>query len=122
MAKKILFIEDEPDQIMMLQTRLEANGFQVISAPNGEEGIKKVREEKPDLILLDIVMPKMNGYEVCKCLKGNPNTSHIPIIAVTASGAKELEEKCRSTGINDIVKKPYESADLLNKIKRLLSE
>jgi CheY-like chemotaxis protein len=120
--KKILFIEDEEDQIMMVKTRLEACGYAVVTAVDGEEGIKKTHEEKPDLILLDIVMPKVNGYEVCDRLKKDPRTRGIPIIVVTASGVKNLEEKCLALGVEEIIRKPYESAYLAERIAFHLGE
>ena len=114
--KKILFIEDEEDQIMMITTRMESYGYKVVSAVNGEEGLKKVYEEKPDLILLDIVMPVMNGYEVCKNLKKDPKTRDIPIIVLTASGVKDLEDECMAVGVQEIIRKPYESSFLAERI------
>jgi len=120
--KKILFIEDEEDQILMIKTRMEASGYVFVSALNGEEGLKKVRTEKPDLILLDIVMPKMNGYEVCRHLKKDPETCDIPVIVVTASGVKDLEERCVAAGIQEIIRKPYESSYLLERIAFHLGE
>lgn len=114
--KKILFIEDEEDQIMMVKTRMEAYGYTVIAAVNGVEGLKKIYEEKPDLILLDIVMPKMNGYEVCAHLKKDPETCDIPIIVVTASSVRNLEERCLALGIEEIIRKPYESSYLVERV------
>ena len=120
--KKILFIEDEEDQIMMVKTRMEACGHAVVAAINGEEGLKKVYEEKPDLILLDIVMPKMNGYEVCEHLKKDPETRDIPIVVVTASGVKDLEERCLAVGVQEIIRKPYESSYLAERVAFHLGE
>lgn len=122
MSKKILFIEDEPDQIMMVSMRLEANGYQIISANNGEEGLKLAQKEKPDLVLLDLVMPKMDGSEVCRHLKQDAETKKIPIIIITASGVKNLEEKCLKSGAEDVIRKPFESADLVAKIRALLGD
>ena len=122
MAKKILLIEDEPDQRMMVEIRLEAAGYEIIAAADGEEGLKKAYEGKPDLILLDIVMPKMDGYEVCKCLKENQDTRDIPIITITASGERELGEKCLAAGAEDVIGKPYDPKELVAKIKALLKE
>lgn len=120
--KKILFIEDEPEQIMVMKVRLEASGYAFISAMDGEEGIEKARGEKPDLILLDLILPKMNGYEVAKRLRGDPNTCDIPIIVVTASGAEKLEEKCRAVGADVCIRKPYDAAEVLQKIRERIGE
>lgn len=114
--KKILYIEDEEDQVMMVETRLRALGYQCLSALDGEEGYRLACEEKPDLILLDILMPKMNGYELAYNLKKNGVTKHIPIIVVTASGAKALEKKCLELGVEEIIHKPYDPAYLSDRI------
>ena len=119
MAKKILLIEDEAGQVEMLQMRLETSGYEFVSAMDGEEGLKKVHEEKPDLILLDIVIPRIDGFEVCKRLKGSADTKNIPVIIMTAAGLKDMEDKCLATGADSVVRKPYNSADLLAKIKAL---
>ena len=120
--KKILLIEDEPYQIMMIKFRLEANNFDFVAACDGEEGLKKAHEEKPDLILLDLVMPKIDGYEVCRRLRRNPETENTPIILFTASAGKSIIEKCPACGANDYIIKPFEAADLLAKIKLWLKE
>lgn len=120
--KKILFIEDEPDQIMMVSMRLKKNNYEVISAMEGQEGLEKVVTEKPDLILVDILMPGMDGFEVCRRLRKDPVTKNIPVIATTAAGMDDIEYQCRTAGADDCVRKPYDSADLLTKIKRLLEK
>lgn len=120
--KKILFIEDEPDQVMMISLRLEKSGFEVISSLNGEEGLKKATLEKPDLILLDVIMPGMDGFEVARRLRANPVTRHIPIISTTAAGMDDVEHQCITAGADDCIRKPYDSANLLEKINRLLEK
>lgn len=119
--KKILFIEDEPQQIMMVKMRLEANGYEVISATDGEDGLKKAYEEKPDLILLDLIMPKLDGFTVCERLKKDPETMAIPIIVITAMDDKDVLERCRALGANDLIGKPFESSDLMSMIRSLIS-
>lgn len=118
MVKKILFIEDEPDIVMLMQTRLKSRGYEMLSAFDGEEGLKMVQEEKPDLILLDVVMPKIDGLTVCSRLKADPQTKHIPIIIVSASGGKDLPERCLAAGADDVIIKPYEAEELLDKIAK----
>jgi CheY-like chemotaxis protein len=120
--KKILFIEDEPEMLMLMEARLESWGYQMISASDGEEGLKKVEEENPDLILLDKIMPKMDGLLVCQQLKANPKTRHIPVIIISASGGKDLPGRCLAAGADDVVLKPFEPEELLAKIKALLKE
>ena len=120
MGKKILFIEDEPDQIMVIKTRLEASGYEVITANDGATGLQLAKEEHPDLVLLDIVMPGMDGIEVCSRLRASEKTRDIPVIAITASGEKSMEDRCITAGCNYVVKKPYDSKRLLEIIGGLL--
>ena len=120
--KKILYIEDEQDEILMIKTRIEDHGYLFVSAADGEEGVQKIHDEKPDLILLDIVMPKMNGHEVCCHLKDDPATCDIPVIILTASGAKDLEKQCLALGVNEVMRKPYDSSYLLERIAFYLGE
>jgi CheY-like chemotaxis protein len=120
--KKILYIEDEKDEILMVKTRLESAGYDFISASDGEAGLKKANSEHPDLILLDIILPKLNGYEVCCQLKKNRRALEVPVIILTASGAKDLEKQCEAIGVKEIIHKPYESSYLLKKIAIYLGE
>jgi len=120
--KKILFIEDEPDQIVMISLRLEKNGYEVISSLDGEEGVEMAKKEIPDLILADVIMPGIDGLEVCRRLRKDPATKHIPIISTTAAGMDDVEHQCLTAGADDCVRKPYDSADLLMKIKRLIEK
>ena len=120
--KKILFIEDEPDQILMISLRLEKNGYEVLAALDGEEGVAMAKKEKPDLILADVIMPGIDGFEVCRRLRRDPITRHIPIISTTAAGIDDVEHQCISAGADDCVRKPYDSSDLLLKIKNLLEK
>lgn len=114
--KKILFVEDEVDLIAMLQVRIEASGYEFLSADDGETGLEVALAEKPDLILLDLIMPKMNGYELCYSLKNNDEMKNIPIIIITASGAKKLEQKCIELGVEEIMHKPFDSSYLIERI------
>jgi len=122
MAKKILLIEDEPEQRILLEIRLKASGYEFIAEADGEGGLKRVDEERPDLILVDIAMPKINGYEVCKRLKANQDTRDIPIIVMTASIGRELERKYLDLGAEEVIRKPYDSKELVAKINALLKE
>ncbi len=120
MGKKILFIEDEPDQVKVIRARLEANGYEVITAYDGLSGLDLAKNKSPDLVLLDIIMPGMDGVEVCKRLRSDEQTKDLPVIAVTASGEKMLEERCYEAGCNNVIKKPYDSKILLESIDRIL--
>ncbi len=122
MVKKILFIEDEPDLVMLMEVRLVSRGYQMLSAFDGEKGLKMAQEEGPDLILLDVIMPKMDGLTLCRRLKDDLKTRPIPIIIVSASGGKDLPGRCLAAGADDFIIKPFEAEELLAKIKILLKE
>jgi len=117
--RKILVIEDDPDIIKSLKVRLEASNFEVIAATSGKEGLKKAEEDEPELILLDIMLPDVSGFDVCESLKQNPETKDIFIIVVTAFGTPISESILRQKGIDDFIRKPYDSKDLLARIEVL---
>ena len=118
--KKILLVEDEIELVTLLKDRLEINNYHMISAYDGEEGLEKARDEKPDLILLDIIMPKLDGLVLCRRLKDKPQTKNIPIIIVTALVRNDLSERCKEAGADDFIIKPFVSSELLDKIKKWL--
>jgi len=115
---KILLIEDEPEQIEMIKSRLEARAYHLITAGNAEDGIKLAQEEKPDLILMDMILPGMHGLEAAKKLKEVPETKEIPIIAFTAMTVTGFKQECFKEGICDFIRKPYESKELYEKIEK----
>jgi DNA-binding response OmpR family regulator len=121
-TKKILVVDDEPDVASLLTLMLKSQGYNVISAGDGQEALEKARSENPDLILLDIMLPRLDGYKVARMLKFDENFSHIPIIMLTA----KIQERDRQTGLemgaNDYVTKPFDTAALLAKIKDLLEK
>ncbi len=118
--KKILVIDDLPENVFMLQDRLEHEGFEVLTAYDGYTGIDKARNELPDLILLDVMMPDITGLEVCKILAFEPTTKDIPIILVTAkSGAEDTKEGLEA-GAFDYIKKPFNRIELLARVKSAL--
>ena len=120
--KKILIIDDELTILLVSTRRLEANNYEVITASSGKEGIEKVVTFKPDLILLDIVMPELDGFEVCKRLKASKETKEIPIIIFTASsGPEDFGRKAAELGTAGYLEKPFESDDLLFIIKKNIS-
>jgi DNA-binding response OmpR family regulator len=121
-AKKILVIDDEGDILKLARTRLEANGYKVITLDSGENAVEFAKSEKPDIILLDIVMPGKSGYEVCKDLKFEPATCRIPVIIFTAYYPEEEDVLMKSalTCADDYLLKPFEGQALIAKIKLLI--
>ena len=123
MAKaKILVVDDEKDLVDMLIIRLEAADYEVHAAYDGQEGLNKVKEIMPDIILLDVMMPKLDGYQVCRLLKFDEKFKNIPIIMLTARGQEQDKETGGQVGADMYVTKPFESADLVQKIEGLLTK
>ncbi len=120
--KKILLVDDEPQLVEMVKMRLEANNYEVILASNGEQALEKARGEKPDLIILDIMLPKMDGYKVCRMLKFDDKYSSIPVIMFTARSQKSEKSMGEEVGADAYIIKPFEPKMLLIKIKELLKE
>ncbi len=115
---KILVVDDEPDIVEIIQITLEAADFQVITAGNGEEALERAREERPDLILLDVMMPKMDGYTACSQLKEIGDRT--PIVMLTARGETEAVTRAHQAGAEDYIVKPFNQATLLGKVKKAL--
>ena len=122
MKNKILVIDDEPELTKAVEIRLKASGYEVEIAYDGPSGMDKAKETKPDLILLDIVMPMVNGYTVAKKLMTEPGTKNIPIIVFTASQQKDLEARCQELGITTFIRKPFETSELLDMVNGILNE
>ncbi len=116
-TKKILVVDDQPGNVFLLQDRLNREGFEVITAYDGTSGIKVAREQNPDLILLDIMMPGIDGFEVCREISSNDFTNHIPIILVTALNSSEDTQKGFDCGAFDYIKKPFNKIELLARVK-----
>ena len=118
--KKVLIADDLPKVVELVRVTLEDKDYKIIETSNGKETLRKAREEQPDAILLDIMMPKMDGFEVCRQLKKDPQTKEIPIIMLTAKGQKVDKEKGREAGANDYITKPFSPSVLLIKIEEIL--
>ena len=121
MSKRILIIEDQEDNRRIMHDVLSASGFESLEAITGEEGLAVAEREKPDLILMDIQLPKMDGYEVTRRIKVNPDLKHIPIIAVTSYALSGDDQKAYAAGCDGYVTKPVSPKVLLAKIKEYLS-
>lgn len=118
--KRILVIDDLPENVFMIQDRLENEGYEILTAYDGKSGIEKAQTELPDLILLDVMMPGINGIEVCKTLVNNKKTSDIPIILVTAKIGAEDTKEGLDAGAYDYIKKPFNKIELLARVKSAL--
>lgn len=118
--KKILIIDDSPDSVFLLQDRLEREGFETAKAYNGEMGIQKAVNEKPDLILLDVMMPDISGFDVCKTLSSKEETKLIPIILLTALTEADNLQQGLQSGAFDYIKKPFNRTELIARINSAL--
>ena len=117
---KVLVIDDEEYIQHILNFSFGAEGYEVVTAADGEEGIRKAKSEKPDIIVLDIMMPKMDGYEACKRLKSDPSTKNIPVILLTAKG-REVDRKLGSqAGADDYVVKPFSPGRLIERVEGMM--
>ncbi|MEX0994373.1 MAG: response regulator transcription factor [Balneolaceae bacterium] len=116
----ILVVDDEQDLLDLIEYNLKIEGFDVLKAENGQEGIRLVKEKKPDLILLDIMMPQMNGLEVCEKLRKDEEVSYIPIIFLTARDDEKTEVEGLNVGADDYVTKPISTRKLMSRIKAVL--
>lgn len=118
--KKILVVEDEPDLILMLKERLKSEGYKVEAAFNGLEGIEKAKKIKPDLILVDVMMPELDGYSMTQRLKEDDLTTGIPIIVITIK--ETMKELFQKLGVNNFFTKPFDTEQLLEAIKNILAD
>jgi DNA-binding response OmpR family regulator len=117
---RILAVDDDPSIIKLLEIKLKRSGYEVISAVNGEEGYLRAVEERPDLVLLDIMMPKMNGYEVCERLKKTLGSESPAVVMLSAKGQQSDMEKGFQVGADDYVVKPFDLKALVDRINAVL--
>ena len=118
--KKILLVDDSATTLMMEQMVLRAQPYNIVTAKNGREAIERAAAERPDLILLDVVMPEMNGFEACRRIRQHPSTKTTPIIMVTTRGEEQSVETGFESGCNDYITKPINGAELLTKVRGYL--
>jgi CheY-like chemotaxis protein len=119
MSKKILYVEDNEDNVYMLKNRLTRKGFTVLIASDGAEGVSLAAREQPELILMDLSLPVLDGWEATRRIKADPHTRHIPIIALTAHAMAGDREKALAAGCDDFDTKPIELQRLLGKMDAL---
>ncbi len=121
MSKHILVVEDQEDNRQIIRDMLSTTDYQITEAENGEEALTAVAKQRPDLILMDIQMPVLDGYEATRRIKADPTLRSIPIIAITSYALSGDEQKAQAAGCDDYVPKPYSPRQLLAKIRQYLS-
>lgn len=119
---RLLLVDDEEALVELMKVRLEANGFEVSVATDGAQALEIARQYRPDLIILDLMLPKMDGYKVCALLKGDINYSGIPILIFTARAQEGDQKLALEVGADDYIVKPFEPVVLLDKINKLLKK
>jgi DNA-binding response OmpR family regulator len=117
---RILIVDDEADLVAVLRVGLEIEGFDVIEASDGEEGLRLAREQKPALMLLDLMLPKLDGYKVCRALKFDERYKSLPILILSARSGEQDRRLAMDMGADGFITKPYEMKDLVAKVKHKL--
>jgi DNA-binding response OmpR family regulator len=120
MDKKILLIEDDPVSRKMMELILNKEGFQVLTSANGLEGLRKARTESPDLLILDVMLPGLDGFEICYRLRGDPDTARLPILILSAKGQDSDRNAALQVGASAFLPKPVDRQVLLSKVAELL--
>ena len=120
MAKYVLIVDDEPNIVLSLEFLMNKEGYEVRSAANGDEAMAAITEKTPDLILLDVMMPRKDGYEICQELRAAPEWKDIKIIMLTAKGRDVEREKGLALGADDYITKPFATREVVEKVKSLL--
>ena len=119
---RILVVDDEIYIVHILDFSLGMEGYEVLTALDGEQALERLKSDKPDLIVLDIMMPKVDGYEVCRTIKSNPDTQHIPVILLSAKGRNVDQKMGFDVGADDYITKPFSPRKLVERINALLGQ
>lgn len=119
--KRILLVDDSQTVFRLLEAIVRINGYEMIYAESGQQGIVMARQERPDLILLDVMMPDLDGFKVCQYLKEYPDTKDIPVMFLTARGAEDDLAMGREAGADGFMTKPFQTIEVLKQIERLLT-
>ncbi len=122
MANKILVVDDEPNIVLSLEFLMKQAGFQVRTASDGEAALAAIAAEPPDQVLLDVMMPRKNGYEVCQAIRANPAWKGTRIIMLTAKGREVEREKGLALGADDYITKPFSTQEVVERVRELLAE
>jgi DNA-binding response OmpR family regulator len=120
--KKILVVDDEADLVETIRFPLQMEGFNVLVSYNGEDALNQARKENPDLILLDLMLPKLDGYKVCRLLKFDERYKHIPILMLTAKTQEKDKLLGKETGADEYITKPFDIDDLMKRVKAYLNK
>jgi DNA-binding response OmpR family regulator len=120
MGRSVLVVDDEPNIVISLQFLLQQAGFDVRVAKNGEEALKAVAERAPDLVLLDVMTPVRDGYDVCERIRANPDLKGVRIVMLTARSREVEREKALALGADDYVTKPFSTRELVERVRRML--
>lgn len=120
MSKKVLVVDDEVSIVNLISVKLEKEGYQVVKAFDGEQALDEASNHLPDIILLDVMMPKLNGREVCRRLKSNPQLKDTPVIMLTAVGEYEEQLKAMEAGADEYITKPFNPAQLAEAVRFFL--
>lgn len=121
MASQILIIDDEPNIVLSLEFLMKQAGYQVRTASDGEAGLQAIAQQPPDLVLLDVMMPRKNGYEVCQAIRENPACKDVRVIMLTAKGRDIEREKGLALGADDYITKPFSTLEVVEKVQELLA-
>jgi DNA-binding response OmpR family regulator len=121
MAKRVLVVDDEPNIVMSLRFLMEREGFQVEVASTGQAAVAALDRAPADLVLLDIMMPELDGFEVCQCIRSNPAWRDTKVVMLTAKGRDVERDKGLALGADDYVTKPFSTRDLVAKVKQMLA-
>lgn len=116
--KKVLLVEDDTDNRWVVARLLSVAGYAIVEAEDGQQAIEKAREEKPDLILMDLALPRLDGWEATRRLKADPELRHIPVLALTAFAMEGDEEKARAAGCDDYITKPVRSVTIRDMVRK----
>lgn len=122
MSKHVLVVDDEPNIVLSLEFLLSQAGFSVTTAGDGDSGLEAARKERPDVILLDIMLPGADGYEVCQSLREEPALQDVPVIMLTARGREVDREKGMSLGADEYIVKPFSTSEVVERVRQITGE
>ena len=122
MTRTVLIVDDEPNIVLSLKFLISQQGYEVRTAASGEEALQSLKEQVPDLVLLDIMMPKPDGYEVCQTIRSTPEWKDIPVIMLTAKGRDVERQKGFAMGADDYFTKPFATNELVTKVRAIFDE